>query len=1402
MAISVASVVATCSVCGEPLNAKGDCLACLLRTGLDESLVEGVSPASLIFGDFEIVRREDGSIWQLGRGGMGVTYLARDKVLRRRVALKVIDTPTVSTHRDSQTARERFLREARAAAALRHPNVAAVFQFGATPDGSRCFYAMELVEGETLETRVRREGPLNAKIVLEIAIQIAQALIAAAAQGLIHRDLKPGNIMLTPGNAGATELEVKIIDFGLAKAIADAGGEMDITHGEFVGTPNFASPEQFENGPVDVRSDIYSLGATLWFALTGKTPFIARTIEEIRRAQKSDPLPIEQLKVSRVPSRLRLLLKSMLAIEPAARPGIRDLAARLRLCSADATNVRRNRIAITSIVILIFGASIAFIFQSLRTQPSTAESASNPALHEKRIAVLPFENLSNDREDASFADGVQDDLLTKLAKIADLKVISRTSVMQYRGKRDTQEIGDALRVSHVLEGSVRKTGAWLHINAQLIDTRSDTHVWAEQYDRDLKDLFAIQSEIAQKVAERLQAKISAAEKVAIERPPTADLTAFDFYNRAKKLLLDTAVTLAGTRKADFLKAADLLNQAVAHDPTFFQAYCLLAWTHDYIYYDSWDRTATRLALADAAIQDAFRLRPDAGEAHLARAWHLYLGYRDYNGALAHLESARPTLPNDARLSELKGYIERRQGRWDESARDLEHAIVVDPRNFVLLQQIAHTYKALRRYADEGAILDRALAVEPDHIYTKITRAYVDLDWKADTRPAHQLIDELRAKDPGALQSIADYWLDCALTERDPVAAAAALAALGDRSVGNETMKYSPSFMQGLVGRMIKDDAKARAAFTAARTEQEKLVRANPDDPGALCILGLIDAGLGRKEEALREGGRTTEMLPLEKDAQSGTRMIVCLAKIAAWVGDNDLACEQLRRVSRLPNGVSYGDLKLKPWWDPLRGDPRFEQIVASLAPTGINHESVGAKTTIAVLPFENATNDPKAEYLSEGISEALINSLTELHQLRVIARSTAFHYKGKDIDPRRVGRELQVAAVLTGRVRQLQDALSVQVDLVDANTGAQLWGAGYDGKISDVIAVKQAIAREVTEKLKLKLSGEEQRQLVKLDSTNAEAYQFYLRGRYFWNKRTPDGIKRAFEQFQQAIERDPNFALGYVGLADSYTALTFYNLAAPHEAMPKAKESALKALALDNTLAEAHASLAHISMNYYWDWATAEKEFKRSIELKPDYATAHQWYAIHYLTATGRLDEALQEMRKALELEPASLVMNTFMGATLYYAGRYDEAIDQCRRTIEMDPNFAVAHWHLGLAYEQKQVFDGAIEEFQTAIALSGGSPLMRAALGHAYAMSHQTYETQKVLDELHELSKQQYVSPYEVAAIYVAIGDNEQAFQLLEKACAERSFHLVNLNVSPQFRSVRSDPRFQDLVRRIGVPR
>jgi TolB-like protein/DNA-binding winged helix-turn-helix (wHTH) protein/Tfp pilus assembly protein PilF len=607
----------------------------------------------------------------------------------------------------------------------------------------------------------------------------------------------------------------------------------------------------------------------------------------------------------------------------------------------------------------IFGAAIAAIivvglaalfFVRYRSLPASVRAPSSPAqadavlsaparIAEKSIAVLPFDNLSEEKQNAYFAVGVQDEIMSDLARIADLKVISRTSANLYKSGngRNSREIGQQLGVAHLLEGNVQRIGNRLRVNAQLIDARTDTHLWAQTYDRDVTDLLAVQSEIAQAIAGQLHATISPAEKLAIERPPTNDLTAFDLYTRANNLLLAaTNASNTNTGKDDLLRTADLLNQAVARDPTFFQAYCQLAWTHDYLYFNGFDRTPARLALAEAAIQAASRLRPDAGEAHLARAWNLYWGYRDYDAALAELDIAGKVLPNNPRLFELKGYIERRRPSGDQARalRSLERAIELDPRNIFLLQRTSECYEFLRRYREQESLLVRALDVDPNNHETKLSRAWVVFDWKADTRPLHKLLDEFRANDPAAIQSMADSWLLCALAERDVAAAADALAALGENNIGNETLKFTPRFVEGLIARMTKDDSKARSAFSAARAEQEKLVRGNPDDAGALSVFALIDAALGHKDEALRTGRRAVEMLPIEKDAISGRRLVEYLAVIAAWVGETELACEQLDTAIHLPCPVTYGELKLLPFWDPLRGDPRFEQIVASLAPKG------------------------------------------------------------------------------------------------------------------------------------------------------------------------------------------------------------------------------------------------------------------------------------------------------------------------------------------------------------------------------------------------------------------------------------------------------------------------------------
>ena len=560
--------------------------------------------------------------------------------------------------------------------------------------------------------------------------------------------------------------------------------------------------------------------------------------------------------------------------------------------------------------------------------PSVTSNGSFP-IPEKSVAVLPFDNLSKEKENLYFADGVQDEILTDLARVADLKVISRTSTMQYKtgAPRNLREIGQQLGVTHVVEGSVQRAANRVRVNAQLIDARSDQQLWAQTYDRDLADVFAIQSEIATAIARQLQAKLSPREKNAIEQSPTDDIAAFDLYTRAKNVL---AIRNART---NLLEAADLLNQAVARDASFFKAYCLLAHTHDRLYFLGYDHTPARLALAEAAVQAAFRLRPNSCEAHLARAQNLYRGYLDYDGALAELEVAAETLPNDAGVFELKGYILRRQGKQEEAVRSLERAIDLDPRNTFTLQQIALSYHHLRRFAEEKSVLDRALSIDPDNVDTKIARAFVEFDWKADTRPLHQMLDSIRAANPAATQGIPEAWLTCALAERDAVAAKNAVIAAGENPpLIDEAVNFSRPFIEGVIARMTKDSEKARAAFTSARAEQEKIIQAQPSYGPPLCVLGLIDAGLGRKEEALREGRRAVELLPVEKDPINGVAMTKYLAMIAAWVDDKDLACEQLAVAVRPPSRLTYGQLKLLPFWDPLRGDPCFEKIVASLAP--------------------------------------------------------------------------------------------------------------------------------------------------------------------------------------------------------------------------------------------------------------------------------------------------------------------------------------------------------------------------------------------------------------------------------------------------------------------------------------
>ena len=561
---------------------------------------------------------------------------------------------------------------------------------------------------------------------------------------------------------------------------------------------------------------------------------------------------------------------------------------------------------------------------------ASAESETAPSVPEKSIAVLPFENLSADPENVFFADGVQDEILMNLAKIADLKVTSRSSVMQYRAPtRNMREIASALRVAHILEGNVQRAGNRVRVSAQLIDARTDTHLWAENYHRPLDDVFAIQSEIAKAVADQLQAKLSPAEKAVIEQPPTADLVAYDRYLRGKKLL--SQITF-DTRQIEHIRQAmRLLDQAVAHDPAFYLAYCQLARTHEQLYFMGADHTPARVALAKQAVEKALSLAAERGEAHLAAAMISYHCERDYKTAIAELAIARRGLPNDSAIPETTGYIARRQGHWEQCIENVERAAELDPRNFYLLQQICQTYQNLRRFSDAAGALDRALAASPGDATSRVARAFVDLDSRGETQPARDAIHAVVAEDPSAVDAVAEQWFYLALCRRDSKEVARALASISPEGIIPVNVRMPKNFCEGIAARARDDLATAESAFRAAREEMAKVVNEQPDYAEALSVLGMSEAALGHNEDALRHSRRAVELFPVTKDAVTGAEILRNLAITYAWAGEKDLALEQLEEVVRIPGPISFGQLRLHPWWDPLRDDPRFEQLVAAAA---------------------------------------------------------------------------------------------------------------------------------------------------------------------------------------------------------------------------------------------------------------------------------------------------------------------------------------------------------------------------------------------------------------------------------------------------------------------------------------
>jgi TolB-like protein/Tfp pilus assembly protein PilF len=808
-------------------------------------------------------------------------------------------------------------------------------------------------------------GPLDVLTTINIALQVTAALEAAEERGLVHRDLKPGNLMLVSrgdektsastqrggysngrgavatalrrrarGNAlGADQvnekLVVKVIDFGVAKAVAEKTNAMALTHGGFVGTPAFASPEQFTNAPVDVRSDIYSLGATLWFLLTGHMLFSGRTIEEIQDARRLKPLPTEQLKAARVPRRFVSLLMSMLAIEPAARPaGARELGASLQAVRASITG-RGKTAARVALVAVVVGLVTIFVIREFHlTKPTPS------VVPQKSVAVLPFESLSGDPDNAYFAEGIQEEILTRLASIGDLKVISRASTQRYQNKpRNLGEIAKQLGVANIVEGSVQKAAGEVRVNVQLINAQTDSHLWAETYDRKLTDILGVESEIAKRIAQSLQAKLSGREKQALAVKPSNNPEAYDAYLRG--LAFDARASVAGYSYSHDLeaKAAGFFEQAVQLDPSFALSWARLSRANAHIYFNRLGDPSptTRANAARRALQNAQKLEPDSPDTLLALGYYQYWVLRDYGPAKATFERVSKMLPGNCEAPMALAGVARREGGWDESIAYFEQALSLDPGNVDLLISAAWTCAMLRQFPAALKLYDRALDIKPNDLDLMASKASI-YQAQGNLQEAARLLSEINWQTPNA-NTLATKINQLRLERNHTEAVRLLQARLAQFHFASQWDKSSFQADLSLAQRLAGDTTAAKLTAEQARNTLEQLCRHQPDNHYFAMGLSRACAAMGEKESALNAAERGI-MLYHQGGGVNRSWLEENLAFIQAMVGENSRAISTLAQLLQAPYvSGSYGPppitpalLRLDPIWDPLRADPAFQKL--------------------------------------------------------------------------------------------------------------------------------------------------------------------------------------------------------------------------------------------------------------------------------------------------------------------------------------------------------------------------------------------------------------------------------------------------------------------------------------------
>jgi TolB-like protein/Tfp pilus assembly protein PilF/predicted Ser/Thr protein kinase len=1255
-----------CTECGATVFAdapQGVCSVCLFRTGLpslgnreDEAFEPTIARLLKDFGDYEVLE-------EIGRGGQGVVYRARQKSLNRMVALKVIGL----AHWATEAHVKRFRLEAEAAARLNHPCIVPIYEVGER-DGA-CYFSMGLVEGGQLDAVAKRES-MPIRQAAELIAKLARTVFYAHEHGILHRDIKPGNILLD------AQGEPHLTDFGLARLV-ETDGSVTRTL-EVLGTPSYMAPEQAvgNNARVSSATDIYGLGAVLYQLLTGHPPFAGgTTYETVRLVLDTEPRQ-PRLWNRKIDRDLATICLKCLDKDPQRRYAsalalAEDLerwlkhepirARRTGIFTRGRKWVRRNPTsALLAASLVALAAAIAALALALPSYWHRHLTTSS--LPEKSIAVLPLENLSEEKENAFFADGVQEELLSNLAKIKDLKVISRNSVMQYKSgvRRNLKEIAKQLSVANVVEGSVRRSRDHVRVSVQLIDARTNRHLWGESYDRTLADSLALQGELATEIAAVVGATLSPQEQARVVAKPTNNPAAYDAYLRGRALVPGSWGYLHHEGDPD--AAVRLFQEAVKLDPNFALAWAYLSIAELWSYWLGVDQTSAHLAAVKSSLDRALALDPNLPEVHLA------LGYYrrnagDHARALAEFREAEKGLSNSAVLIGAIAGAQKGLGHWDEAIAELRRAIELDPRNVIASNNLALTYAELHRFPEALATLDRVLAWAPTNARALVIKAEVFLGM-GDLQAAEPLLENpdmppfLRAR--------------CALFQRRYAAAieilSRALANPTDREIRNPMhiidLALSLALSQQRAGNVSAARETCQKAVQDLQRQLEKVAPGSFHEVAMHDFLGLAYAGLGEAASAIAEGQKAIAMT--SKDAE-GADEEAMMANIYALLGDADHAIPILKRLLQATYSgggwlLTPATLRLDPTWDLIRKDPRFQELAAENAPL--------PEKSIAVLPFQNLSKEEENAFFAGGVQDEILSNLAKVADLKVISRTSVMQYKSDlERNLREIARALGVSHVVEGSVQRAGERVRVSAQLIDARSDTHLWAEHYDRDVADVVAVQTEIAQQIADQLQAKLSPAEKAAIEERPTADPVAYAYYTQAKAIGDVDDWEGweksCKRTVELLEKATQRDPNFALAYCELAKTHGEV--YLLVYDPKHLELAKKAAEAAVRVRPDLGETHLALARYYFNAGFSavgWAPAGINAGNFDRARDELAIAQRklpnnsegfFIAGRLDRRQNRWDSALANLQKANDLDPRNSEVAYWFQQTYFYIRRYNE---------------------------------------------------------------------------------------------------------------------------------------------------